>query len=100
MVLHRRNQRATPQRGGAVIERPSPIGEPNMAMSLEYMKAQLTQDMGRCPIPDGSLLTYAATLADLSDQINMAAKALQPEDEAAGFSGFLDSFAQTSNHAF
>lgn len=70
-----------------------------MSMSTEQMRAQMQELLGASPIPDASLAQYATMVAGLSGIIGAAAKDLHPEDDAAGFQTFLDSFAEGESDA-
>lgn len=65
-----------------------------MTMTTEQMRAQLHEVLGACPIPDATLDQYATIIAGLSGTICNTAKTLRPEDTAADFAAFLDSFAE------
>jgi hypothetical protein len=63
-------------------------------MNVEHMRAQMIEALGSTPIPEASLAQYAATVAGLSDAISVVAARLSPEDDVAGFSRYLEGFAE------
>jgi hypothetical protein len=63
-----------------------------MPMNLDQMHQQMEDVLGAAPIPEESLISYARLIATLSDTITTTAAGLNPEDQAADFAAFLDSF--------
>jgi hypothetical protein len=70
-----------------------------MPLSLDQMRAQMTEILGTSPIPEPSLNQYATMVAGLSAVITATAKDVSAEDDVAGFKTFLESFAEGQNDA-